>query len=140
MARALYFRLVPSGERLNLAQARFFEPSGSDLIVHWNSGTGAADTTTFIDGASNLPAIDQFLSESQDVEVNIDTVNNVIIVELLFIAVANGFLSNQDLIAGLQGRSAQSQNTLDPVTQAELIASAVTEFSAAILQALDDLP
>ena len=110
MARGLYFTLT-SGERVNFAQARSYEVAGADLLVKWNSGTAAMDATTYVGGAADIPAIDAFLAEPQDV-TDVTPYSQQRFAEILYAAALNGFSSNQDILNGLRHNSRQTG--LDP--------------------------
>ena len=105
MARGLYFTLT-TGERVNFAQARYFEIAGGDLLVHWGAPQGGSDNTTFVGGAADVPAIDAFLGEPQDI-TDITPYNQQRFAQILYAAGLTGLLSNQDLLAALDHAEAR---------------------------------
>ena len=133
MARGQYFTLT-TGERVNFDRARSYEIAGADLLVKWDSGVAAPDTTTYVGGAADVPAIDAFLAASQDFlhdgtlitdDVTPEEYNRDLFIRSNMNQIVNAIFSNQETLNSFSQAKARQGQPSGPALAEKVYTAAV---------------
>jgi hypothetical protein len=93
MSRDQYYGM-PSGECINLSNARYFEQIVGFVRVWWNSPRNAADFDDFVDAGTLMADMCAFLDQSQDITIDgVINIEPIVITEITEPIVIEGIIN-----------------------------------------------